>query len=122
MKKNIYFYVGQRIKELREGCGGKGINQEVLAKKIGVKPNAVSRWETATYKVKIGDLEKLANFFSVQISSFFPPKYQQKNKPGLNTLLSATADLHAEDIRVLTEFAEFRKMRRVLKEAEKNKK
>ena len=34
--------------------------------------NTVSRWETATYKPSISDLERLAKFFGVPVTIFFP--------------------------------------------------
>lgn len=118
---DIYNYIAQKIKELRETFGGQGISQEQLAAKIKVTPNTVSRWETATYKPKITDLEKLAKFFSVPISAFLPPD-QQPNSPELNALFSATADLKKEDIQALTDFALFRKTRKVLSLENKTKK
>jgi transcriptional regulator with XRE-family HTH domain len=117
-KKNIYAKIGTIIREFRENYKGKGISQEELAKAIDVQPNTISRWETATYKIKISDLEKLANFFSVSISQFFPEEYANAEASDLRaTLLSATADLHEDDIKALTEFAEFRRMRKVLEKA-----
>src|SRR3954454_12639455 len=107
MKSGIYDYIGKTIKTLREHykeAGKIGISQEQLANKIGEPTNTVSRWETATYKPKIEDLEKLAKFFSVPIFTFLPPE-QQPEKPELNALLSATADLTKTDIETLTDFA-----------------
>jgi len=49
--------------------------------------NTISRWETATYKPSISDLERLARFFGVPVSDFFPglgPSSQ------VHALLSAT--------------------------------
>jgi transcriptional regulator with XRE-family HTH domain len=34
--------------------------------------NTISRWEAATYKPSISDLERLAQFFGVPITIFFP--------------------------------------------------
>lgn len=118
---NIYDYIARKIKELRETYAGQGISQEQLAAHIKVTPNTVSRWETATYKPKIADLERLAKFFGVPISSFLPLD-QQPNTPELNALFSATADLKKEDIQALTEFALFRKTRKVLSSQGKTKK
>lgn len=49
----------------------------VLAKRIwpmrvGTTANTVSRWEMATYKPAISDLERLARYFGVSIAAFFP--------------------------------------------------
>ncbi len=122
MKKEIYEYIALKIKELREQySGGKGLKQEELAQKIGVTPNTISRWETLTYKPKIEDLDKLARFFSVPIYYFLPVEYHP-DKPELNALFSATADLKPEDLEELTKFALFRKARSVLKEKKKTEK
>lgn len=115
--QELYEYIGLKIKELRESYGGKGLSQEALATEIGTQPNTISRWENATYKPKVEDLGKLANFFSVPISLFFPDS--QEIKPELKALLSATADLHKNDIEELTNFAMFRKARSKLKENKK---
>jgi transcriptional regulator with XRE-family HTH domain len=121
MENPIYAHVAQKIRELRERFGGTGLSQEQLAEKIGVTPNTVSRWETTTYKPKLEDLDKLAKFFSVPIYAFLPVNFHPE-KPELNALFSATADLKKEDIEALTEFAQFRKTRRILEDAKKSKK
>jgi len=122
MKKDekIYTKIGAIIREFRESYKGKGLSQDELASKIDVQSNTVSRWETATYKIKIADLEKLAGFFTVPISKFFPEEYASSETNQLRaTLLSATADLHEDDIKALAEFAEFRRMRKVLEKESK---
>ena len=66
-------FVGHRLRQLRAlHGGGKGTSQETLAKAIGVSTNTISRWETATYKPTVEDLEKLATFFGTSIVEFFP--------------------------------------------------
>ncbi len=42
---------------------------------MGVSTNTISRWETATYKPTVEDLQKLAIFFERSIVEFFP-KYE----------------------------------------------
>ena len=70
---NFYEYVGQRIRELRSEHGGPpGISQEVLAQKLEVATNTISRWETATYHPTLADLERLARFFGVSILELLP--------------------------------------------------
>src|SRR3989442_8201422 len=64
--------VGQRIKEFRSAYGQRGISQKALATKMGVATNTISRWETATVRPTIEDLEKLARFFGKSIEEFFP--------------------------------------------------
>ncbi len=72
MTSTLIEHVGQRIKEFRTAYGERGISQEALASKMGVATNTISRWETATVKPTIEDLEKLARFFGKSIEEFFP--------------------------------------------------
>lgn len=111
----LYKFIGHKIRELRESNGG--LSQEALASEIRTQPNTISRWENSTYKPKVEDLERLAVFFGVPISIFFPNSPEEK--PELNALLSATADLHENDIKELTDFALFRKARTKLSKAKK---
>jgi transcriptional regulator with XRE-family HTH domain len=106
---DIYGEIGGKIRELRTTLKGKGISQEELARAVKTTANTVSRWETATYKPSIGDLEGLARFFGVPISVFFPSA-----QPGSRTsaLISATADLDDRDLEEVTLYARFRRARR----------
>src|SRR5205809_8062457 len=83
---DIYEQIGKQIRELRTTLGGQGISQEELAQAVDTTANTVSRWETATYKPSISDLEKLARFLATPITAFFP---QQEPKPRPNALLRA---------------------------------
>ena len=56
----------------QDDAGGTGISQDELAEAIKATANTISRWETATYKPSVMDLEKLAGFFGVPITAFFP--------------------------------------------------
>ena len=69
---DIYEQVGKQIRELRTTLRGRGISQEELAQAVKTTANTISRWETATYKPSISDLERLAQFFGVPITIFFP--------------------------------------------------
>jgi transcriptional regulator with XRE-family HTH domain len=111
---DIYKHIGDKIRELRTGFRGKGISQEDLAGKMDTTANTVSRWETATYKPSVVELEKLARLFAVPISVFFP---QAQITPQINALLSATGDLDDEDLEEVTRYAQFRKARAELKRA-----
>ena len=106
-------YIGNRIRELRQAYGGEGgLSQEALAKHLDVTPNTVSRWETATYKPDINDLEKLSRFFGVSILDLFPPQSAGENEP-MAALLRTARDLPEEDIRELQKYAEFRRARSI---------
>ena len=83
-------------------------SQEELAQAVKTTANTISRWETATYKPSVSDLEKLAQFFGVPITVFF---LQAQPKSRANALLSATADLDDDDVEEVMLYAQFRKMR-----------
>ncbi len=114
----LYTQIGKKIAELRKGYGGKGISQETLATAMKTTPNTISRWEKQVYKPSADDLFKLAKFFGVSISVFFPDM-------SLNTkqeaLLSATGELDNDAMDELIEYAKFRKARQMLQN-EKTKK
>lgn len=110
----IMQHIGQRIRELRQKYGEGGLSQDSLAKQLGVTPNTVSRWETATYKPAIQDLEKMSRFFSVSILEFFPPEQAKTSEP-MAALLRAAQDLDPGDIDELRRYAEFRKARALFK-------
>ncbi len=113
---DIYRYVGQKIRELRTTFKGKGISQDELAEAMKTTANTISRWETATYRPSIIELERLARFFGVPISTFFP---EPQMTPQVNALLSATGDLNEEDLEEVTRYAQFRKARAELKKAKR---
>lgn len=115
---DIYKRIGEKIRELRTSYRGKGISQEELAVKMGTTANTISRWETATYKPSVVDLEKLSRFFAVPITAFFP---QAQAAPQISALLSATGDLDDEDLEEVTRYAQFRKARAELKRAKRRK-
>jgi transcriptional regulator with XRE-family HTH domain len=106
---DIYKQIGEKIRELRTTLKGKGISQEDLARAMQTTANTVSRWETATYKPSISDLEKLARFFAVPVTIFFP---QLQPASRMNALLSATVDLNDDDLGEVTLYALFRRTRR----------
>ena len=112
MKGDIYRQIGTRIRKLRTHHRGIGISQEELASRVGTTPNTISRWETAQYKPSVADLEKLANFFGVPITSLLP---SIEASAMVEALLSATGDLDDEEMEELTNWALFRKARRELK-------
>jgi transcriptional regulator with XRE-family HTH domain len=115
--EDLYEYIGRRIRELRQNFGGCKLSQEELAERMKTTANTISRWETGTYKPSADDLHKLSQIFGVSISVFFP----NMENPHLNALLSATGDLAEEDVKELVEYAQFRKARQMLKDANKRK-
>src|SRR5579864_8929670 len=99
---DIYEEVGKQIRELRTTLRGRGISQEELAQAVKTTANTVSRWETATYKPSIADLEVLARFFGVPMAVFFPGAQPASRA---NALISATADLDDRDLEEVTLYA-----------------
>ena len=117
MVDELYRFIGNRIRELRQNYRGKGISQDVLAQELKTTPNTISRWETALYKPTANDLDRLAKFFGVPISTFFP----DTDNTRLQALLSATSDLHDQDFDELIEYARFRKARTILDSAKRKR-
>ncbi len=109
---DIYEEVGRQIRELRTTLKGRGISQEELAESVETTANTISRWETATYKPSISDLEKLAQFFGVPITIFFP---QAQPESRANAVISATANLDDDDLEEVMLYAQFRKTRQKAK-------
>ena len=108
-RTDIYKQVGDKIRQLRTSLQGKGISQEDLARAMKTTANTISRWETATYKPSVSDLDRLAKFFGVPLAFFFP---ELQPTARMNDLLSATGDLNDDDLEEVTLYALFRKARR----------
>src|SRR5271157_5180222 len=111
---DIYGQIGKQIRELRATLKGQGISQEELAQAVNTTANTVSRWETATYKPSISDLERLARFFGVPVTIFFP---QLQPASRMNDLLSASGDLDDDDLKEVVLYAQFRRARQGRKKA-----
>ena len=106
---NLMEFVGHRIRQFRTvHGGGKGISQETLANAIGVSTNTISRWETATYKPTVEDIEKLATFFGTSIVEFFP-KYEAFTTVDeqADALARKARRLPPEVVKQLYEYVEF---------------
>lgn len=108
--KDLYSQIGNKIRELRQKYGVKGLSQEDLAKHMGTTANTISRWETAAYKPSAMELHKLAKFFGVNISVFFP----EMENPKMQVLMSALGELNDDDLDDLAQYAQFRKARKIL--------
>jgi transcriptional regulator with XRE-family HTH domain len=108
-------HVGQRIREFRTNYGGgSGISQDALAEALGVASNTISRWETATYRPTIEDLEKLARFFGKSILDFFPKEdVRTERDEKIDALLRTAKQLKDEDVDELRWYAEYRRARQV---------
>ncbi|WP_394606832.1 LexA family protein [Geobacillus thermoleovorans] len=72
-------HIGKRIKKLRKE---KKMTQEDLAKILGVKPTAVSAWESGRNKPLMDKVGLMAQYFDVPISYFFEEdKLEEKTIP-----------------------------------------
>lgn len=110
----LFEYVGQRLRSLRtSNPTGRPYSQEELAKALGIAPNTVSRWETATYKPSIKDLDKVARLFNVSILEFFP-REDHPTDERIAALLRTAKQLDPGDLEEVRRFAEFRKATRLL--------
>lgn len=108
---NLFEYVGDQIRDLRAShAGGRGISQEALAKELNVAANTISRWETATYKPSLDDLERLARYFGVSILRFFPQE-EEGEEEKVTALLRVAKQLPEEDLLELQRYAEYRRAR-----------
>jgi transcriptional regulator with XRE-family HTH domain len=124
---SIYEFIGERIKERREGFRKGKLSQEQLAQEMGTTANTISRWETGVYRPSVEDLEKLAKFFDVAVSSFFPSPPPQEypflqSNPLFQSLLSATGKLREKDLQDLIDYAEYRNQRRQQEQAKGKRK
>ena len=116
----LYEHIGHKIRQLRSEYPKGALSQEGLAAKIKVAPNTVSRWETGRYKPTPKDLEALARFFSVSITTFFPDL--EADDARVTAVTSATGGLNGKDFEEVIRYAEFRKARRAMENAKRQKK
>jgi transcriptional regulator with XRE-family HTH domain len=113
MTSQLIEHVAKRIREFCTSYGGgTGISREALAEALGVASNTISRWETATYRPTIEDLERLARFFGKSILDFFPPEdIRTKRDERIDALLRTAKQLDDKDVEELRRYAEFRRAR-----------
>ena len=75
--------LGEKIRELRRR---DGVTQEVLADKLGVTPQAVSRWEMNSSYPDTEIIPPIANFFGITIDELFG--YDGEREAKIDELLS----------------------------------
>jgi transcriptional regulator with XRE-family HTH domain len=119
MASRLVEHVAKCIREFRTSYGGgSGISQEALAKALGVAPNTISRWETATHRPSLEELEKLARFFGRAVRDFIPDPdlgsdTDVKQNERIGALVRTVKQLPADDVELLREWAEVRRSHRV---------
>ena len=116
----LYDHIGHKIRQLRTQYPKGALSQEGLADKLKIAANTVSRWETGKYKPTPKDLDVLARFFSVPITTFFPDL--EADDARITALTSATGGLEDKDFEEVIRYAEFRKARRAMENAKRKKK
>lgn len=117
----LFEFVGQRLRQLRSANPtGRTYSQESLARALGIAANTVSRWETATYKPSLKDLDRVSRLLSVSILEFFPREEQPKDET-FSALLRAARQLEPTDLDELRRFAEFRRAESAMRSKAQNK-
>jgi transcriptional regulator with XRE-family HTH domain len=104
-KMNIYEHVAHRIRYFREQSQ---LTQDQVAKVLGVSTNTISRWETATYKIALDDLQKVAQVFGLRTSMLLPFEEAETTQDVVAGILHG---LPADDISEVLTFADFRRQR-----------
>lgn len=74
---SIYEYIGDRLRVYRDE---RNLSQSDLAMQLGTHANTISRWETATYKPSLDDLQMLATFFDIPLTAFLPTENRQYDR------------------------------------------
>src|SRR5260370_38336114 len=83
---------------------------------MGVATNSISRWETATVRPSIEDLEKLARFFGKSIEEFFPrSEVGTRQGQRMEALLRAAENLDDKELDKFRQFAENPRARMIYK-------
>jgi transcriptional regulator with XRE-family HTH domain len=104
---DLYRHIASEIRRLRTAHNGRGISQDALAAELETSANTISRWETATYKPSVEELDRLAKFFNVPITTFFIRPEKSKDQR-LDRLAPLVNKLAQQDFADLVGFAEFR--------------
>lgn len=116
---SIYEAIGARIRKLREQ---EGLSQEQLAKRVAEATNTISRWETATYKPSLEDLEKIARALGDISIVDLLPEGQVPADQGVGALLRSAKALDKKDLLALRRYADWLRAEHVLAKAKGPKK
>ena len=104
-------YIGSRLKYLRKQ---DNITQQALATALGIAKSTVSMYESGKREPDFETLEKLADFFNVSMTTFFPsgevPSYvngdpeltvyleELRTRPEMRMLFSVAKGATKEDV------------------------
>src|SRR5690625_298336 len=100
--KKLRTYIGSKIKELRIK---RNITQRELGKKIGVKNNTISAYESGVISTDQDILFKLRDVLDVSIDEFFPSTEEEKTNE-LERALQMTEGLEIKDVAFLNKLIE----------------
>ena len=79
-------YFGSRLKYLRKQ---DGITQEQLAKRLGIAKSTISMYENGHREPDFESIEAIADFFNVNMRTFFPNGEVEEPTPGSEDGLDA---------------------------------
>lgn len=100
-------FIGSKIKEAREEIGK---SQKELAEALGFESaTAISLIESGERKVTVEDLEKIGNFFHMDIKYFLG---QEEPKTDVKVALRADKEITNEDKDAILRFIELAKKRK----------
>ncbi|MGN0016035.1 MAG: helix-turn-helix domain-containing protein [Candidatus Avelusimicrobium sp.] len=92
------------VKKIKIALAEAGLNQSELAKKMGIKKQAVSNWFAGYRKPKVETLQKIAEATGKPLNYFFENKGNIGNSGGNNTFNNnsfADLELIKKDIEIL---------------------
>ncbi len=97
--------IGQKIKEAREHVG---VSQKKIANVLGFESStAVSLIEAGERRLKIEDLEKIANFLGKDIKFFLGIELETEEAPNIKYALRADNDLSKDEQDEILRFIDF---------------
>lgn len=125
--------IGGIIRQLRES---RGLTQDQLGEQLGVGPSAVSAWENDVKVPRMGVVEKMAAYFSVEKSYIMcPDEKTPSGKPGerniyTQDILSKLSEMKFEEVMKIREVmewiqledADFAAVREIVRAIRRNKK
>ena len=95
-------YIGSRLRYLRKF---ENVTQQQLADKLGVAKSTISMYENGQREPDFETLEALADFFNVEMRTFFPGNSCPTLTPNLKSLSSALDQLNEEGTQKLLDYA-----------------
>lgn len=105
------------IKKIKIAMAEMGLNQSMLAKKLGVKPNTISQWLSGTNSPKIDTLKKIAKATGKPVNYFFAEVKGNNNAVGHGAQVGVPADVQ-KDIKLLSAQVELLTVKMQLMEKE----